>query len=158
MEQLELIKLLKELMQLDFDAIQTYDHAIEKSDLESVRSALETFRSDHERHISNLTRLLADYGVQADTPTRALKGAALEALTMLRSITGTKGALKAMRTNEKVTNKAYEEALEADVPEHVRQLLVEHRADEARHLSYIERALDQFDQIDQIETTPPTAR
>lgn len=158
MEQLKVEKLLKELMQLDFDAIQTYDQAIEKCDLESVRTALESFRADHERHLVNLTRLLADFGVQAETPTRDLKGAALEALTALRSLTGTKGALKAMRMNEKLTNKTYEEALEADLPQHARQLLVEHRADEARHLGYIERALDQFDRIDELEAVPPPGR
>ena len=40
-----------------------------------------------------------------------LKGLLLEGFTALRSVTGTEGALKAMQSNEKTTNKKYQEAL-----------------------------------------------
>jgi demethoxyubiquinone hydroxylase (CLK1/Coq7/Cat5 family) len=70
-----------------------------------------------------------------------LKGYLIEGFTALRSMTGTEGALKAMRTNEKITNKNYDKALSQDLPADVAAIVRRNRDDERRHLEYIETAL-----------------
>jgi rubrerythrin len=151
MDKTKVVKQLESLRQLDFDAIQAYEQAIEKIDLVTVRSQLESFRDDHARHVADLTRLLEGLGETPETLGRDLKGVLLEGMTALRSVTGTKGALKAMRMNEKLTNKAYEEALDEDLPDQVREVVLRNRADEARHLEYIELAIDQIVDADEVE-------
>jgi hypothetical protein len=69
---------------------------------------------------------------------RDLKGVLLEGLTALRSVTGTLGALRAMKMNEKLTNHAYERTLEMTLPAGAREVVLRNREDERRHLTAIE--------------------
>jgi uncharacterized protein (TIGR02284 family) len=157
----DVIEKLQDLVHLDYDAAQAYDHAIAKVDILTVRSELSVFKQDHERHITDLTRLIKALG-GAPKVARDVKGYLIEGMTALQSALGTKMALKAMRTNEKLTNKVYEETLEAPLPANVRAVVERNRDDERLHLDYIERALDELDLEDEIvagsETRGPTAR
>lgn len=156
MDNQDIIKKLESLRQLDFDAVQAYSQAIEKIDVMSIRTELERFRGDHERHITDLATAIQRLGGQPEELGRDVKGVLIEGMTMLRSVTGTKGALKAMKTNEKLTNKSYEEALESDLPIDVQDVVLRNRQDEARHLEFIEAALDQLDDVeDEITASPP---
>jgi rubrerythrin len=137
----ETIETLKELIQLDADAVQLYEKAIEHVDLANVKGDLEGFKSDHVRHIDDLSALVGQLGGEAPMPGRDLKGVVLEAMTALRSVTGTKGALKAMRMNEKLTNKIYEKATQQELPEQVAVMVALNLEDERRHLQTIEMHL-----------------
>jgi uncharacterized protein (TIGR02284 family) len=154
----EIIEKLNDLIQLDFDAVKAYDQAIEKIDILVVRTQLESFRADHERHILNLSEKVRSLGGTPQEAGRDLKGLLLEGLTALRSVTGNEGALKAMRTNEKLTNKNYDEALELDLPVDVRQIVMQNRDDERLHLEYIERAIETLEAGRPIETIAPVVR
>ena len=79
-----------------------------------------------------------------DSSGRDLKGVLIEGLTALRSVTGTLGALKAMRTNETVTNRAYEKALEQTLPLVVREVVRQNLQDERRHLAGIRTHIDRI--------------
>ena len=66
-------------------------------------------------------------------------------MTALRSAFGNESALKAMRSNEEVTNKTYDDALaEKAMPVHIRELVSKNRDDERKHLAYIEQRLKEF--------------
>ena len=137
------IKRLKKLCQLDIDAARAYQQAIEKIDFAEIREQLIAFRADHERHIANLSEAVQRLGGEAPKRSPDVKGYLLEGFTALRSITGTEGALKAMRSNEKLTNKTYDDVLgEPGLMEDVRALVERNRDDERRHLAYIEGALE----------------
>jgi rubrerythrin len=56
---------------------------------------------------------------------------------------GTESALKAMRSNEKLTNRTYDNALDLEMPADVRAVVSGNRDDERRHLEFIERCLEQ---------------
>ncbi len=157
MDKHDLIDHLRDLAQLDYDAIQAYDTAIEKIDLGAVRTQLENFRADHARHIVNLTDCIQSLG--GDTPElgRDLKGVLIEGMTKLRSVSGTPGALKAMRMNEEITNKTYEKALGLELPPDVRDVVEQNREDERLHLQYIEAAIDAIDAGRPVETIAPAA-
>jgi len=138
----EVGKKLVALAQLDIDAVRAYSQAIEKIDVQEIRGRLENFRSDHERHIRDLAPCITQYGEKPPEHSPDLKGFFIEGMTALRSVTGTEGALKAMRMNEQLTNARYEAALKAELAPQVRQVVERNRQDEQRHLQYIERCLE----------------
>ena len=49
--------------------------------------------------------------------------------------------LRAMRLNELLTNKRYTDALAADLPPEVREIIARNQADERRHFDFIEQAI-----------------
>lgn len=138
---------LNDLIQLDFDAVQAYQQAIdriERDDAE-VRADLERFRADHERHITDLGAAIRALGHEPKEVGRDLKGVLLEGMTALRSATGTLGALKAMRMNEKLTNKSYARAAEVRLPLVAREVVARNLDDERRHLAAITAHIARLD-------------
>ena len=140
------IKLLTELAQLDFDASKTYEEAIEHVDQDDVdvRGELQLFLQDHLRHITAINNLIVQLGGERVEPNRDLKGVLLEGMTKMRSMTGTMGALKAMRMNEKLTNRSYDKALEMNLPVDVREVVFANLEDERRHLAAIEMHIERL--------------
>jgi uncharacterized protein (TIGR02284 family) len=138
----QIIEVLNDLIQLDIDAVNAYEQAIKRIDVPQVGADLEQFKADHERHIDDLSEAVRELGGEPPDRSPDLKGFLLEGFTALRSVTGTEGALKAMRTNEKATNARYDDALREELPADIEALVRQNREDERRHLEYIERALD----------------
>ncbi len=136
---------LNKLIQLDFDASKTYEQALEHTeDDEQVREDLTAFRLDHLRHISDLQNVIRGLGGEPKDPGRDVKGVLLEGMTKLRSVTGLKGALKAMRMNEQLTNKTYDKAIEMALPVDARAIIDANLADERRHLATIDAHLERL--------------
>ena len=142
----DIIEHLNDLMQLDHDAVETYERALEhvEDDLD-VQDDLLVFKLDHERHITELSGAIIALGGKPKEPKRDVKGLLLEGLTALRSVTGTKGALKAMRMNEKITNKTYTRAVELDLPPAAKAIVAANLEDERRHLAAIETHIERLD-------------
>ena len=140
----DVIQTLNELIQLDFDATKIYDQAIERADDPIVREDLEVFRADHERHITELTRAVEDLGGEVEEVSRDIKGVLLEGMTKLRAATGTLGALRAMRMNEKLTNRSYDKASQKELPAEAMDIVTRGLEDERRHLAAIEAHIDRY--------------
>jgi uncharacterized protein (TIGR02284 family) len=136
---------LHDLVQLDFDAIKAYADAIAHIDDAAIRRDLESFKADHQRHIQDLTAVIAELGGKPSTPGTDFKGFLLEGMTRLRSLTGTKGALKAMRSNERLSNKAYEKASRLDLPARAHEVVARNLEDERRHLASIVAHLERLE-------------
>jgi hypothetical protein len=102
-----------------------------------VKLDLESFLNDHERHIMELTQVVRDLGGEPIPVHRDFKGALLEGMTKLRS-RGTLGALRAMRMNEKLTNRTYDKVAHVYMPPLGQVIVIENRDDERRHLAAIE--------------------
>jgi uncharacterized protein (TIGR02284 family) len=132
---------LNDLIQLDIDAVHAYGQAVDNIDDASVRARLQEFQSDHERHVRELSQCVREHGGTPIEHKRDFKGFLIEGMTAIRSATGTKGALKAMKTNELLTNRSYDKALAEDLPPRVRDLVMRNRDDERRHLQFIESTL-----------------
>ena len=138
-----LIKRLNHLLMLDHDAVDAYQQAIDRLTNEYCRSQLLTFQADHRRHIADLKDCIVRYGGKAQDR-RDVKGFFIKGMTAIQSMMGDEMALKAMQTNEKLTNRDYQEAVDdKSLPDDVREIIVKNRADEARHLDWINKALDQ---------------
>jgi rubrerythrin len=123
----EVIEHLNRLIQLDADAAQLYRMAIE-----------------HVDHIADLTRAVIDLGGEPEEPSRDITGVLFEGVAALRMVTGTNGALSAMRMNERHTNHVYDEALDNALPPLAYELVLQHLEDERRHLAVIEMHMDRL--------------
>jgi hypothetical protein len=133
---------LNRLIQLDFDASLTYKDALVHIDDPIVRVDLEAFLVDHERHVMELSSIVRDLGGSPIRVHRDIKGALLEGVTKLRSRTGTLGALRAMRMNEKLTNRVYDREVGLYMPPIAQVIVMENQADERRHLAAIEAHIE----------------
>jgi uncharacterized protein (TIGR02284 family) len=135
------IQSLQDLIHLDMDAINAYQKAIDACEHESVSSKLREFQGDHRRHVTDLTAELLRLGEKADVRTD-IKGFFIEGFTALTSL-GTRSALVSMKGNEHLTTSKYKAALELqDLPQSAKDLLKRNYSDEARHLKWIEDALE----------------
>lgn len=140
----EAVETLSALIQLDIDAASAYGQAIDNIEPAEIHRQMVRFRGDHERHIVELSELVRQLGGNPPERRRDIKGFFIEGMTMIRSMSGTVGALKAMRTNERLTHRLYEKALANEtLSETVRALVRKNRDDEQRHLDYIEAILTQ---------------
>ncbi|OHB55743.1 MAG: hypothetical protein A2Y12_11465 [Planctomycetes bacterium GWF2_42_9] len=137
------VDILKSLVQLDIDAVGAYSQAIEHIENTHISENLNKFMRDHQQHIDNLSNILRVNGEEAPEISKDFKGFILEGFTSLRSITGDEGTLKAMRTNEQLTNKKYKEAVEdLSLDTDVIATIESNYRDEQEHLSYIEGAIE----------------
>lgn len=138
------VKLLKELVHLDYDAIEAYEAAIDRLDNAEFRSQLAEYCDDHRRHTENLGRHLAELGEEPPSGPD-LKRILTEGKVVIAGLAGDKAVLTAMLANEQVTNKTYEEALEhADASPEVRATLAGNLEDERRHRAWLKATVDRF--------------
>jgi uncharacterized protein (TIGR02284 family) len=135
----EAITTLNDLIHLDVDAIQAYRHAIDACDTVEIKEKLSEFMGDHERHVRDLRDAVRSLGSEPEEG-RDLKGFFIEGFTAIVS-QGDRSALLAMRGNEELTNRRYDAARSADVPESVRPVIERNYEDEVRHLAWIKEAI-----------------
>ncbi|GFO65276.1 ferritin-like domain-containing protein [Geomonas paludis] len=141
MERTEMIDRLNDLIQLDVDAVEAYEQAIKHIGYKDIAKRFSEYQDDHRNHITNLTALVQQMGGTPTKPTPDLKGYLIEGFTALMSLTGAKQALEAMKGNEKVTNRKYQEAVAQPFPEEVMEVLRTNLSQEQWHLSYIDELL-----------------
>lgn len=147
MDNKRFIKKLSNLAQLDIDAVNAYETALKKIDDTDLHRKVDLFRQDHLRHVDDLNNLIVKLGGKPVEFSKDLKGYLIDGMTALRSVTGTKGAINAMETNEIITNKSYSESLkdDLDLTDEMRTLLEKNYSDEQRHLAFIRETLKSFD-------------
>lgn len=141
MDNKAMAKKISSLVHLDIDAEHAYNQAIDEIKEASIRGRLIEFRDDHKRHVAELSVAIRELGETPPEHKRDTKGFLIEGFTAIRSKTGTEGALKAMRANEKTTTKTYDKARSWDVSPALKTLIEKNYGDEKRHLDYIENAL-----------------
>jgi len=132
---------LSSLVKLDIDAVHAYNQAIAQIDLLPIKEQMIKYRQDHERHIEHLSKVIIALGVTPPTLTQDFKGYLIEGFTALRSMTGTEGALKAMKTNEELTNKKYRESASLPFSPNIKALIERNYQDEQAHLKFVEEML-----------------
>ena len=132
-----LIEAMSNLVQLDIDAVHAYDQAVKEIDDKIIRDRLLKFQYEHRNHISGLSKQIENLGGQAPERSQDLKGYVIEAFAAIRSFTGLKGALNAMKTTEEITNRYYGEVVSWEAPSEVKELLRTYFSEEKIHLDYI---------------------
>jgi len=141
----DFIDSLKNLISLDYDAVEAYEAAIERLDEKRFKDKLATFKADHNRHIRDLTALVRDAGGTAPSDTD-MKHWITKGKTVLAGLIGDKTILKAMLSNEEDTNKAYERVSKRE--DKIRgsaTVLKEAWQDEKNHYHWIESAIKEIE-------------
>ncbi|ACM18649.1 ferritin-like protein of unknown function DUF2383 [Geotalea daltonii FRC-32] len=141
MDREEILDQLEKLIKLDVDATHAYDQAIKNMDQSIVRDKLLSFQGDHRRHIDVLSEKMRELQGTPPDLTADFKGFFIKGFTALRSMMGTKGALQAMETNERLTTSTYEKSSGLGWPADIAAIVRSNWADEQRHLSFIREAL-----------------
>jgi uncharacterized protein (TIGR02284 family) len=155
----DVIEHLNALIRHDFVTSRGYELALEYVDDDTVREVFEDFRGDHERHIVELTHMIKDLGGEAKDGTHHhITTALLESMTTLRSITGTVGALHAMRTNEKSSASAYAKASKLDLPPPALDFVTRELEDEQNHKAAIEHHIDRLEADEKQIEVPQSQR
>lgn len=137
----EILDKLEKLIQLDVDATHAYDQAIKNVNEQVIKDKLIQFQADHRKHIDLLSAKVLELGGTPPELSSDFKGFIISGFTALRSLTGTKGALEAMETNERLTTSKYEEATKQDFPTDIAAIIRTNYADEQRHLAFIREAI-----------------
>jgi uncharacterized protein (TIGR02284 family) len=132
---------IEKLIHLDVDATHAYDQAIKNINEQAIKDKLIQFQADHRKHIDLLSAKVLELGGTPPELSSDFKGFIISGFTALRSLTGTKGALEAMETNERLTNTKYEEACKKDFPADILSIIQQNFADEQRHLAFVREAL-----------------
>jgi uncharacterized protein (TIGR02284 family) len=141
----KLVKALSDLVQLDIDAVHAYDQAIKEIDDPIIRDRLLKFQDEHRDHIAGLSKQIEDLGGQPPDQSKDFKGYVIEAFAAIRSFTGLKGALKAMKSTEEIANRYYGEVVSWEAPSAVKEVLRTYFSQEKVHLDYITGNLQAID-------------
>lgn len=100
-------EILQDLIELEYDALEAYNTAIDRISEKAYKDKLEEFREDHKNHIKELTDIIGQYGV--DVPEGpSMKQWLTSGKVILANLVGDLAILRAMNSNEKDTNTAYE--------------------------------------------------
>lgn len=133
---------LTNLMHVGSDAARAYAQAIDAIGAMAIRRRLEAFREDHERHLGLIEAEIRNLGMQPPPRMPERRGFLLTGYTAIFASMGIEPALRALRANETLTNHRYDEALAADLPDPVRQLIERNRLDGRRHLRFLDDVIE----------------
>ncbi|THK42400.1 DUF2383 domain-containing protein [Methylophaga sp. SB9B] len=136
------ISKLGDLVALEFNAIETYEAAIERLENLDYRAKMTEFLGEHERHLMQLCDAIIQEG---GTPPEGAnyKQFLTKGPVVIAGIGGDKAILHAMLLNESLTNKLYESANEEIFPGYIQLMLKQALGDVRHHRVWIESAIEQ---------------
>lgn len=130
---------LSHLCQADINTFKTYQIALKKVNVAAMFESLKQFQMQHLHHIETLNdKIKAEGGVPVKNNTNRFKKFFALCYTVLRSMTGTEGALKAMLNNERSALIAYQEAYNQNSSSETKGLIKSYLDEEHKHVEHIE--------------------
>ncbi len=140
------LSLFHSLAELDYDAIEAYDAAIERVDSAMDRQMLSQFRADHLRHVSELSGAIRQMG--GTPPTQGdIKRVLTKGKVVLMGLAGDRAVLQAMKSNEEDTNTAYERAVVRNIPSHYLAIVERGLDDERKHRAWLVQRIRTFEDV-----------
>ena len=135
-------KAVKELIELDCDAVEAYEAAIDGLENESYKNQLTEFKRDHERHIREFSELLRNHDCVPPTGPSTKKWLT-KGKVNIANILGDLAILRAMRSNEYDTFTAYDRMNkhEAKWPD-AYEFILRGLEDEQRHGAWLDQILN----------------
>ncbi|MBN8827743.1 MAG: DUF2383 domain-containing protein [Sphingobacteriia bacterium] len=139
--QTEFLDAVKDLIELDYDAAEAYDAAINRLENNDYKEKLRQFKEDHDRHTRELTNLVQKHGEEApDGPSG--KQWLTKGKVVLADLMGDKAILMAMRSNEIDTNTAYDRLLDHEgMWDDAREIIKKGFEDEKHHKAWFDEIL-----------------
>lgn len=131
-----------DLIELDYDAIEAYNAAIEKLENGNYKDKLRIFRDDHKRHVQEFSDFLKSQGKMPPAGPSG-KQWITKGKVVLAQLLGDNTILKAMSSNEEDTNEAYRRMYERkDKHPDTEKILKKGLEDESKHKAWIDEILD----------------
>lgn len=141
--QASFIDAVKDLIELDYDAAEAYEAAIDRLENEDFKAQLTAFKNDHKRHANVFSNFLRQHDQIDIHEGPSVKQWVTKGKVILSSLVGDKTILRALISNEIDTNTAYERLLyHDDIPMDAIQLAQQGLADERRHKQWLEDTLE----------------
>lgn len=138
----DLMSAIKDLIELEHDALQAYEAAIKRVENTDYKTSLKEFRSDHKRHIEELSSFYKANGHDAPDG-GSMKQILTQGKVVLGGLIGDQAILKAMLSNENDTNTAYERFNHRDdVIGTLKDILARGLQDEKKHAQWIKAHID----------------
>ncbi|UQA55419.1 DUF2383 domain-containing protein [Polyangium aurulentum] len=135
----KVITFINDLIALDLACAAAYAVSAKACKDQEIRNKLLEFKGDHDRHVSELSEVVRDMGGEPIERIDA-KGMLIEGYTMLSSQED-RTAVLAMKGNEELSNNAYASALQANLPNEIREMVMRNFEDERRHMTWLRGAV-----------------
>ena len=136
----ESIRALVGLAHLDMDAYFAYNHALARLDNPVMREHLRRMRSGHLEYVLALRTAIHVAGGVPPALTRDFRGLLLEGMTIVQTVSGTTGVLRAMCSIEEIVCRGYAETLALGLPDDFQMLCERLFAKLASHRAYLRGA------------------
>ena len=137
-------KVLNELIQVDIDTYHAYMHAARELKTGKVHQLLKNFAADHERHVTDLSKVVLNLGGHPPSFSRDFKGFLTTGYVAIKMAGGAKKTLEAMETNEIISNRYYNKALATYMPSNIKEVLERHLKNEKHHLERVKELQKQL--------------
>jgi uncharacterized protein (TIGR02284 family) len=145
-----LMAALNDLLQLDHDAVASYQVAIDAVSTETLKRKLRQFKRDHQRHVAEIGELVRALGGTPVTAPHLSTGMLKLAVQALGAAGGDRAVLLAFRTNEWESANKYARAAARRFPPEVREVIARGAEDEAKHYRW---AVDSLEKLGAGDTT-----
>ena len=139
---------IKELVELDYDALEAYESAINNLENPEYKKKFEEFKLDHQRHITELSAFLSRCNETAPSGPDNMKKVLVKGKVELASLFGDQNILSAMLSNEEDTNTAYERInarIGESADKEIAKIIADGLADERKHRDWIQSNISQQD-------------
>lgn len=134
---------LYQLCELDYDAAEAYEAAINRIENSAYKSRLTNFKLDHQRHIKEISELLRQTGHKAASGPSA-KRLLTQGKVVIAELLGDTQILRAMSSNEVDTHAAYEKVSQhAEIWPEAIDILQRGLADEITHQTWLRETIGQ---------------
>lgn len=138
--QTEFSAAVKELIELDYDAVEAYEAAILRLENTVYKGKLSEFMEDHKHHIQEFSSLLKKHNCDIPTGPSTAKQWLAKGKVVLANLVGDNAILSAMLSNEEDTNTAYERMNErTDKWDDAKDIIKQGLEDEKRHKKWFEQ-------------------
>jgi len=139
-----LMAALNDLLQLDHDAVASYQVAIDAVSTETLKRKLRQFKRDHQRHVAEIGELVTARGGTPVTAPHLSTGMLKLAVQALGAAGGDRAVLLAFRTNEWESANKYARAAGRRFPPEVREVIRRGAEDEAKHYRWAAESLEKL--------------
>jgi rubrerythrin len=139
-----LMAALNDLLQLDHDAVASYQVAIDAVSTETLKRKLRQFKRDHQRHVVEIGELVRARGGTPVTAPHLSTGMLKLAVQALGAAGGDRAVLLAFRTNEWESTNKYARAAGRRFPPEVREVIRRGAEDEAKHYRWAVESLEKL--------------
>ena len=141
--QINFINAVKELIELEYDALEAYEMALERLESPAFKAKLNEFAADHRRHISDLSNFIRNEDETPPTGPSTVKQWVTKGKVLVADMISDEAILRAMSDNETDTNTAYKRMNERDdISEEVIEVLRRNFEDEKRHKQWLEDTIN----------------